>query len=262
MVTRSAMRSVMRASVGSSALGASYSSVSGLVARMTTAPSAARVSQIATLIAGLQNAGIWSKTRGLWVLAAADAQAASLNWISSANTLTPVASPTFTADRGYAGDGVASYLDTGLAPVSAEKNSNYMMVWTRTDVNASQVDFGNARTRIISRSAGNLNTNNCATTSDTVAVANSIGMTVISRGNGTGYSRFRNGVDLTDATQASLAPSTINLYIGARNSAGTADTFSTRQIAAAAYGNQALNSTEQAAYYSLMNTYMTAVGAA
>ena len=50
---------------------------------------------------------------GLWVTAAADAQAGRQNWVQDAYNLTTVKSPTFTADRGYQGNGTTSYLWTG-----------------------------------------------------------------------------------------------------------------------------------------------------
>jgi hypothetical protein len=94
-----------------------------LVARMSVAPTPARVSLINRVVRDLKNAGLWSspKLEGLYVFAAHDAQAARLNWLGSDSAST-VNGPTFTADRGYQGNGVDSYLQSG-----------YLTTWPSTD---------------------------------------------------------------------------------------------------------------------------------
>lgn len=54
---------------------------------------------------------------------AADAQAnALLNWVSSSYNSTAHNSPTFTADRGFTGDGATTYLNTGYVASSGPKS--------------------------------------------------------------------------------------------------------------------------------------------
>lgn len=87
-----------------------------LIAAMTTPPTAARARLMDNLMLALITAGIFQNMDLLYVTCAADSQAARLNWINpGTNTLTPINGPIFTADVGYAGDGVAAYLNTGLA---------------------------------------------------------------------------------------------------------------------------------------------------
>ncbi|WP_143145851.1 hypothetical protein [Devosia enhydra] len=86
------------------------------MARFTTPPTPERKVLINTLVGSLIDAGVWAKLDGLWLLAAADAQAGRRNWIQNAYNLTAVNSPAFAADRGYTGNGSSSYLDTGLVP--------------------------------------------------------------------------------------------------------------------------------------------------
>lgn len=104
---------------------ASYSAeATALFARMTTPPSGARKTLINNLINSLKlgatsATNIWAKIDVLYVLAAADAQAACLEWKgNAAYNAVPVGAPVFTADRGYAGDGVTAdmYLETSYAP--------------------------------------------------------------------------------------------------------------------------------------------------
>ena len=52
----------------------------------------------------------------LKVQAAHSSQAALLNWVSTSYPSSTVNSPTFTTDRGYAGDGVSSYVASGYVP--------------------------------------------------------------------------------------------------------------------------------------------------
>ncbi len=89
-----------------------------LIARMTAAPDSARRGQIDALVRALKIAGIWPKLAALYLTAAHDAQAARLNWVSGSHDLTEHGALTFTADRGYTGDGSTGYLDSGWSPVS------------------------------------------------------------------------------------------------------------------------------------------------
>src|SRR5690606_35810663 len=99
---------------------------------MTTPPTRARQLLINTTITNLIAAGLWPKLDVLYLLAAADEQAARLNWKNPGTfTCTAVNSPTFTADRGFAGDGSTSYLDTNFNISSAsgrlyEQNSAHI----------------------------------------------------------------------------------------------------------------------------------------
>lgn len=80
---------------------------------MTTPPSAARFALINQTIRALFGAGLWSKLDVLYMLAAHDEQAGRLNWKAPGTfTLTANNSPTFTVDRGFAGDGATSDLSS------------------------------------------------------------------------------------------------------------------------------------------------------
>jgi hypothetical protein len=98
------------------------SEASALIGRFTADPGAPRRGLIDALIGGLKAAGLWAKIDVLHVYAAHDSQAATLNWLSTSYTASPQASPTFTADRGYAGDGVGAFINTGLANNAAGVN--------------------------------------------------------------------------------------------------------------------------------------------
>jgi len=127
-----------------------------LVARFSTPPTELRKSKIDTLIGALKTAGVWAKLDVLYVRAAADSQAARLNWVAAQYDATAVSSPAFLADRGYTPDGVASYLDSGFNPTTAVSpkfllNDAHMGAWHLTDLaNAGGISFdlGSTNSRI------------------------------------------------------------------------------------------------------------------
>ena len=83
--------------------------------KATGQPSTARKQLINELIDGLIRDGLWDKLALFYVLAAHDSGAAKLNWKKpDSYTLIENNTPTFTTDRGYAGNGTDMYLNTGI----------------------------------------------------------------------------------------------------------------------------------------------------
>jgi hypothetical protein len=110
-----------------------------LVARFTTQPTNARKALIDTFVGSLKTAGVWSKLDALYVTAQFDAQAAQRNWIADQYNLTPANAPTFTADRGYAGNGTSAHLTTGALRNAMSKftqDSASIGAWERSEVAA------------------------------------------------------------------------------------------------------------------------------
>lgn len=95
-------------------------------ARLTTQPTDARKGLYNTLIKDLKAASVWAKLDALYILAAADAQAARQNLVADAYNLTAVGSPAFTADRGYAGDAAGAYL-LGASQAEVAAMTNYKL---------------------------------------------------------------------------------------------------------------------------------------
>ncbi len=74
-------------------------------------------------IRDLDAAGIWDLLDVLYVFAAHDEPTALVNWKNpAAFAATATNAPTFLAGRGYATDGLTSYIDTGWAPASDAVN--------------------------------------------------------------------------------------------------------------------------------------------
>lgn len=239
-----------------------------LVAAMVATPTNTRQALINDYIAALDAAGVWDKLDILYVIAAHSEQAARLNWKAPASfAATNVgAGPTFVANRGITGNGSSTAWNTGWTAgthgVNFVQDNASMWVWCNTNVAENMSDFGAAITHnsfIRSRSAGNAisYTLNGATTS-TPAIATSVGMTGISRADGTNQQAWKNGV----ASGAAAAGASTGLPGAAFRIGGRAnDHWSTKQVALAAAG-AALSVQEVADFYAATLTYMQGVGAA
>ncbi len=232
--------------------------------------SAARQATVGTLLAGLQTDGVWTKLDRLWIFAAENSQSA-LTDMSSAHTLAAVvAAPTFTIDRGYAGNGSTSYVNTTFNP--ATQGTNYKLntasvhCWdnsNRAGANLVQIGSDNGTDYITIATFGLgsttlLNINELAA-GNTGASANSIGFFSLNRSAAAAIQSYQNGASIgSGTTSASVIPS-FAVFVGARNSSGTAGLFSTDQMSAAALGGS-LSAGETLLFYNRLRTYMTAVG--
>jgi hypothetical protein len=236
-----------------------------LIARMTAAPGEARSGLIDALVGALKDAGVWAKLDLLYVLAAHDAQAARLNWVSASYALAAVNSPGFLADRGYAGDGSTSYLDSGFQPgvtagSLAARNDVHLGAWSLGNVDPSGADAGSRNLYILPRSSGMLTSRCNDTATGTVTVANALGHSLLSRTGPAGYARYRDGASLGDATAASSAPDPTNLLVGAKSSSTVPNNYTSRRIAAVSCGS-GLSAGEVAALRAALAVYLAALGA-
>lgn len=244
-----------------------------LFAAMSVQPSDARKSLINSMIVSLKSGGIWDRFSTLWITAAHDAQAARLNWKAPGSfALTAVNSPTFTTDRGYAGNGTTSYLDTGWDPSNNgggvyTQNNAHIAVWNRTSraINTScalgQVTTGGAINMFLRYTGGLVFTRVNDATSGGLAVAGSSGLTLGDRTNSTTITIYKDGTSLGNPSSAtSDVLSTTDLYIGGYNFGGTLVSPTSDEFAAVSFG--ASLGSLQGSYYTILQTYLTAVGAA
>jgi hypothetical protein len=104
------------ASVGGGADPATTAWVNAVVAAGGTV-SVNQQGYVDTLIKALKADGTWQKLDRLWLYASENAQQAQVDLVANISH-TLHSSPIFTANRGYAGDGIAAYIDTGFAPSS------------------------------------------------------------------------------------------------------------------------------------------------
>lgn len=253
-------------------MGQSYTflnaEASALVARFTTPPTNARKALIDTLVGGLKSSGVWSKLDALYVFAAADSQAARRNWIQDLYNATAVSSPTFTADRGFAGDGAASYVDSTFNPSTAvgakfARNSAYFGFWSRTSgqLAASVAGYFNGTDGVsrLPRNASDSSTGriNQGGPLSAGSITDGSGLIGIARSAAAVERQSRNGVNQATGTDASTALANGTLRFG---NFGTAS-FSPMQFAGGLAGENITVAEELAAYPHIL-TYMQAVGAA
>jgi hypothetical protein len=206
---------------------------------------------------------ILAKADMFYVLAGADEVTALLNIAAPGiYTLVKNGSVTFTADRGYAGDGSTGYLDTAVTLnhlVHFIQNDASLFAWTG-DNQSTNGSFAigtastNSRSRINPRDgSGNLSVRAQSTTDDTAADGDSIGMYGWSR-HGGGYNLYVDGASVgTPATGTAVPNSSFRLLADGTN-------FSTRTIQAAWIG-AGLTGGEVTQLYNAVKTYLTAVGA-
>lgn len=246
-----------------------------LVARFTTAPTTSRKRAIDTLIGALKTAGVWSKLDALYLMAAADSQAARRNWVQDLYNLTAVSSPTFTADRGYTGDGAAAYLDTGFNGTTAAsplltQNSAHASGWNLSNRAANLASLMGARestTKYIDIApyiTGNLYIARMTAGNAAISTANagSQGMFSVNRSASNALQGYKNGSSLGTSSQTSVGVPNSNITLLARSlTSGSPDAFSADQISMASFGSS-LSAGEEASMYSAVLTYLQTVGAA
>jgi len=221
----------------------------------------------------LRAAGVVARGDCLWFQAAADATIARLNWLSSSYTLAAVNSPTFTADRGYTGDGASAYLTTGFLPSTAGgkfvQDSAALGVWVRTFSASANRGHGasdvaaNSYSTIEFRTDGAMwgKTNGVSTSNVVYAGATSAaGLFVTERLGAASVRIVKNGVSQVTDVFASTANVPREMYLLARNSNGSGAGFSADQISMAYLGG-ALTDEQHVALYDIAREYLTAVGA-
>lgn len=275
LLTKSPLLNSILLNPGAAGGGVSYETESlAIFAAFTTPPDTTRKGNINTMVAALKTAGVWSKLDVMYAFAAADSQASLINWKNPGTfNASAVNTPTFTTDRGYAGNGSTSYVNSTFTPSTAGGNfvlnSAHLGLWSRTNAQAAAVTMG-ARTTSTTeesllrpRDTGNLTLGRINKAGGGVNPANtdSSGHFVTRRSGGTAAAIHRNGSSLGSNTEGSTALPQFPIFIGALNTAGSASSFSTYQIAAAHWGSS-LSDTEITDTYNALLAYLQAVGAA
>ena len=231
-----------------------------VAAAMIQPPSALRLSLMDALVGAVQACGAWARLDGLFVTAAHDLQAATINWVAPAGTrLTPVNSPIFTPDVGFEGDGATSYLETGLVQGTGlyAPADHHAGVWINGGATVSTV-WGNIRNRIQPHSAeGELACRSNATASLGAAVADGHGHSGFRTEAGR-FAIFKNGVRLAEPAQEPTAA--VNqpfLLLGYGGDSGPVSLSAWR--VAAAHSGAGLGAAQMTAMAAALAAYLEAV---
>jgi len=246
-------------------------------ARLSSQPTADRAALYNTLIVSLNAAGVWSKLDALYVFAAADAATARTNLISSSFGATAVNSPTFTADEGYAGNGLGgvdtSYIDTncnsGLT-THYTRDSACFGIWTRVvGDNAGGLQRrhgwldGDAAVGCYISSfddGGNAVANVNGAFDNRITTTGGTGLWVGNRSASGAVQLYHDGQSAQTDTTASVAIEAVDFWLGTRNFGDGSNQPSNEQFSAAMIGGS-LNATEQEALHAALLAYMQGVGA-
>jgi len=237
--------------------------------RMTTPPTVARKILINDFIVTLKNDGNWEELDVLVVLAAADSQAALLDFKNLSDGAL-VNAPTFVADRGFTGDGATSYINSQFNPttdaVKFTQNDASAGCYLRTDNQTVAYSMGLVKittaegTGIIPRTGADQSINRLnSDTNHTIASANSLGLFSMNRTGAALFQDLKNGADAGTEVDTSQAFENGNFFHLARNVVGTgASNFDDRQQALYFYGSGSLN---HATFFTALETYLDAIGA-
>lgn len=233
--------------------------------------SAQQAAYVNTLVIGLKAASIWTLLDRLWLFAAENATQALTDLVARA-AATAVNSPTFTANRGFLGNGTSAYVDLGVAASALTKftqNSAHLGVYVRdgdgtTNLIVGSANSGSGATSYVTSGVGTLSDFriNTAGTANSMTQGAQNGMHIADRQSSTVGSWSHNGVDTTvdqTVTTSSIRADS-NLTTLARNTSGVFSNFSGSRVAALSVGGT-LGAAGRAALASLINAYMTSIGA-
>jgi hypothetical protein len=217
-----------------------------------------------TLTISLKSAGIWTLIKALYPMVGASAAACAQNLISSSFTGTYLGGWSFSS-TGITPNGGNSAFNTNLNPnVELLQNSNHLSYYSRTSSGAStSVEIGSQNTSTPSYFythiyyTGNLIYNLLATSTATPATnTNSLGFFNGNRNSSTIVSNFKNGTNLGNSAMVSVALNSLNVYIGAVNSNGSPNSFSTKECAFATIG-YGLSDALAANFYTAVQAFQT-----
>jgi len=227
-----------------------------------------REDALTIFVAGLKTDGIWVKLDRLWIYAAENTQSALID-IKNRVAASPVNSPSFMVDRGYTGNNSSSYINTNFDPsingVNYTRNSASGGIWLVDNVGAGSSDTqigalaaGAYAVNIAANPGGNVIARINQTASITVSNPG-IGLLVVNRSGSSAAELYYNGSSIGTNTGASAALIAQPVYVGARNNAGTADTFAPDQIGACFFA-ASLDATDQSNLFTRFSTFMMEPG--
>ena len=236
----------------------------------TSGLDATHTNAYAALICGLVDDGIWTKLDALYVFATQDQTTANLNLVSTSLGISPQGSPTWTADRGYAGveNGSGVYLFNNFTPSGTlfTTNNAHASVWSNSSGQSVGEQFslfggGGGIIQIEARNTSDqakffLN----STSGITVTSTNGIGFFAVNMSGGNTLDAYKDGSSVgTLSIAASGSWGGPLPYLASNNFPGTVVHGTGNQISAASLGDS-LTATEHANLSSRVHTFMTAVG--
>lgn len=169
--------------------------------------------------------------------------------------------------NGYQPNGTNGYANTFLVPNILTSNSHHFSAYCRTAQTANAVVVGATNTLLPSYVQLNVSTgtglfyySGALTTEVGTALSNSTGFFVGTTRASNDRKTFRNGAQQGQLTTSiNTTYNALNVFIGARNTDGTAGQFSSQQLAFTSIG-LGLTDAEAATYNSIVQSFQTTLG--
>lgn len=218
----------------------------------------ARLLIVSNFVNAEKQAGTWALTDDYYLLWGENSVQARTS-LKRRMLAVEVNSPSFQASRGYTGDGLSSYINTGYVAstmaVAMTDGNGRMSAYVLTDVNTPSVLGAAAGFRLNPKGA--TNTPGAAVMATLFAfpdvLPTSVGYISAQRSGTTTMSGHKNGVALTDTvvTGGTTMPST-SMFLLARNNSGAPANFYTGQTGFVSWGAPMTLGQNQAQYANVL----------
>jgi len=230
---------------------------------------ATQQSAVNQLVLDLKSANIWNKMKAIYPIVGGTASLHKWNLKDPQDT-NAAYRLSFSTGWTHASTGMTpsnAFADTFLIPnVSLTSNSNHFSIYTRTNQTTNAVPLGSYT------DSNRLNQLNISTGTGLVYYTGPTSTELLStltdsKGFFIGTTRanndrktFRNGVEQKSLTTlVNTNYSTFKMYVGARNTAGSAANYTVQQIGFASIGD-GLTDTEASNFYTAVQNYQTTLG--
>lgn len=246
--------------------------IAPLLSRLSVEPDATHKNVIRDFIIGLKADDVWNSLYALWLPGVfGNATDALLNVKDASNAMTLIGSPTFTADRGFQGNGTSAALNLNTTPTATYGSTTSFGAWVNAGTDVAGTGYlmgmsvgGNHSSVLRARFTGDFQSGRVNTQIDDVTFGPSssiMGFHVLERSSNTLTTAYRNGV--ANGTSVNIESGRVNnpyYLLGQNRAAGTLLNPVDYRTPAAFVG-RSMGATKQAALYARLNTLLTAVGA-
>lgn len=214
----------------------------------------------------------WAELFGLQVYAGPVDAGSLFNWVNRWEFFpTKQGTVTFTANKGYAGNGTTGYISTKFKDTLSHfptQNSTTVFIWNLTNQaqtsSITGISNGGAPQTILQpkradTSKAGVDLNSASPVNQTTAsITDPRGLWALKRTVSGSFEVWQNGVLLETITATSAANTGLEYFAGAQNTSGAAGGFGTWQVALFGVASGNIDVPE---LYASFNTYLTAIGA-
>lgn len=215
-------------------------------AQLTPSPSVRYQKAINELVKELKAHGNWTKLDRLWIHATEAQQHAKVSLVNPASPqLTEFNSPTWTANRGYSGNGSTMYINTNFKPASSgvtyTMNAASLGIYTRVDgISSSSYPIGvngaGANDRALIGFLPNIDYRLNSINSTSISNTGTSGFYTAVRTSSTSKSIYRNGSLINTTVDTATNLPSLDIFLLAFNAAGVATLPTTNQLSLSLIG--------------------------